>query len=187
MRPWQRSRRTRTLALVGLALALMASVPVLAQVVAADPSDPARNAPLACELVNNPALGAASRSKKNIQHLANRCEIVGTDIEFQSRKDSKGRTRDYAFVGTMGYGFQIFDVTNPANPQEAGGGGVSGWQNDIQVRGNVAVSTFDGVSGEPSTTSTCLKTKFNPATANDQGIDMFTLNFNRTTAKFTVS
>ncbi len=108
-------------------------------------------------------------------HVANVCGIVGTDVEFQSRTDASGDIRDYAFVGTMGAGFRIFDVTDPSQPIRAGGYVDSGWQNDIQVRGNVAVSTFDGVAGEDSTASTCLK--LNHPQANGQGVDIFRLAF----------
>jgi hypothetical protein len=136
--------------------------------------DPARNTPLPCEAVGGvPGNPVVTRSAKNIDHLANSCEIVGTDMEFQSRRDSAGRTHDYAFVGTMGAGFRIYDITNPSRPIFAGGFADAGWQNDVQVWGNIAGSAFDGVAGEPSTTSTCLKTKY-PG-AGDQGVDLFRL------------
>ena len=131
-----------------------------------DALDPARSGPLACELVNSPD-AAPPRAAKNIVHLANRCGIVGTDVEFQSRTDAAGRSHDYAFVGTMGAGPRIFDVTQPANPQGAGGYVDSGWENDVQVRGDLMVATFDGVNGEPSSASTCLKTRY--PTGSDQG------------------
>jgi hypothetical protein len=180
-------RRLKLWLLAACSLALAVSVPVFAAA-SADPSDPARNVPLGCDFVKSP-LGAVPRSSRNLVHLANRCEIVGTDIEFQSRKDAFGRMHDYAFVGTMGAGFQIFDVTNPSNPQDAGGYIDSGWQNDVQVRGNVAVASFDGVTGEDSTASSCLKTT-PPAggyTANSgQGVDIYRLNFDAVTARFGV-
>ena len=56
------------------------------------------------------------------------------------------RTHDYAFVGTMGAGFRIYDVTDADAPARAGGYIDSGWQNDVQVAGDIVVSTFDGVS-----------------------------------------
>ncbi len=145
--------------------------------------DPARNVALPCEYLSTPSV--APRSARNIVHLANICGIVGTDIEFQSRTDAEGETHDYAFVGTMGAGFRIFDVTDPAHPVQAGGYIDSGWQNDIQVRGDVAVSTFDGVVGEDSTASTCLKTKY--PNASGQGLDIFHLHFDPNTATFDVS
>src|SRR5215212_9131510 len=111
-----------------------------------DETDPARNVPLACAEVGAPA-AIPPRASKNIVHLANRCGIVGTDVELQSRTDAAGRVHDYAFVGTMGAGPRIFDVTDPANPTPAGGYTDPGWENDVQVRGDVLVSTFDGVSG----------------------------------------
>ena len=144
--------------------------------------DPARNKPLPCEVLGPGP--SPSRSENNLIHLANRCGIVGTDVEFQSRKDANGNVHDYAFVGTMGFGFRIFDITDPFAPAPVGGYVDTGWQNDIQVRGNVAVSTFDGVSGEDSTASTCLKTETQPPypTSSGQGVDIFRLNFNATAA-----
>jgi hypothetical protein len=187
MRLDRRPRRIEIWLLAALALALAASIPVFAAA-SGDPSDPARNVPLACEFVQGPT-GSVSRSSRKLVHLANRCAIVGTDIEFQSRKDTAGRTHDYAFVGTMGAGFQIYDVTNAANPVEAGGYVDSGWENDIQIRGNVAVATFDGVVGEDSTASSCLNTA-PPApgytTNSGQGVDIYKLNFDPATAKFGV-
>ena len=129
----------------------------------ADPTDPARNTALPCEAVTTQ--GGVARASKDIVHLANVCGFVGTDVELQSRKDAFGKVHDYAFVGTMGAGLRIYDVTNPAHPTFAGGYADSGWENDIQLRGNIAVATFDGVSGEDSSASTCLKTRYPDATA----------------------
>ncbi|MFN2471159.1 MAG: hypothetical protein ABR583_09265 [Gaiellaceae bacterium] len=133
------------------------------------------------------------RAAKNIDWVANRCGPVGTDVEFQTRWHDHGggvsHRHDYAFVGTMGFGFQIFDITIPNNPVSAGGYVDSGWQNDIQLRGNIAASTFDGVSGEDSTASTCLKDPANRApgyAANaGQGVDLFYTNWSLSTAKYT--
>ena len=139
--------------------------------------DPARNTPLPCEdLGGTQGNPAVTRAAKNIEHLANICGFVGTDTEFQSRRDAAGNTHDYAFIGTMGGGLRIYDITNPRRPVFAGGFLDTGWENDIQVWGNIASSAFDGVNGEASTTSLCLKTNF-PG-ANDAGIDLFQLHFN---------
>jgi hypothetical protein len=138
--------------------------------------DPARNTPLPCEELGSfKGQPVVTRSAKNIDHLANVCGFVGTDTEFQSRKDAAGNTHDYAFIGTMGGGLRIYDITNPGRPVFAGGYLDTGWENDIQVWGNIASSAFDGVNGEPSTTSLCLKTKY-PG-ANDAGIDLFQLHY----------
>jgi hypothetical protein len=123
-----------------------------------DATDPERNIALPCEQVSTQ--GGVSRAAKDIVHLANVCGFVGTDVELQSRKDAAGRVHDYAFVGTMGAGLRIFDVTDPSHPTHAGSYVDSGWENDIQVRGNIAVATFDGVNGEDSSASTCLKTRY---------------------------
>ena len=66
------------------------------------------------------------------------CGFVGTDIEFQSRKAADGTVHDYAFVGTMGAGTRIFDVTDPAHPVAAGRYTDPGYQNDVQVSGRHA-------------------------------------------------
>ena len=169
------------LTLVSSVFAVTVATRVVAQ--EHDETDPFRNEPLACEFVSSTQV---PRAAKNIEHVANVCEIVGTDVEFQSRETEDG-VFDYAFVGTMGFGFQIFDITDPENPTEAGGYLDPGWQNDVQVRGDIVVTTFDGVSGEPSTGSTCLK--LNYPTSGDQGVDIFQLTYNGPTASpdFTVN
>ncbi len=101
-------------------------------------------------------------------------------MEFQSRRDARGGTHDYAFLSTMGAGLRIYDITNPRQPYYAGGFLNAGWQNDIQVRGNVVATSFDGLAGEPSTSSTCLKQRY-PG-SNDQGVDLYQLRFNPTAA-----
>lgn len=166
---------------VALVLALLASVPAIqALAVDSDPTDPVRNVALPCEELATP--GLVPRTSSGIAHLANVCGVVGTDVELQSRKDLAGRVRDYAFVGTMGGGFRIYDVTDPAAPRRAGGYVDSGWQNDVQVAGDLVVSTFDGIAGEDSSASTCLKTRY--PQANGQGVDIYRLNYNPLTADF---
>lgn len=108
-----------------------------------DPLDPARGVPLPCEAVSLP--GLIPRSAMNLQHVANVCGIVGTDIEFQSRLDADGRVRDYAFLGTMGFGLRIFDISDPQHPVQVGGYADPGWQNDVQVRGDLAVISVDPI------------------------------------------
>lgn len=137
--------------------------------------DPARNVPIPCEAFSTPGITPEGRSNHRLLHLANVCGVVGTDVEFQSRRDVNGQVHDYAFVGTMGAGFRIFDITDPAHPRHAGGYVDSGWENDVQVRGNIVVSTFDGVVGEGSSASTCLRLKY--ADPNAQGVDIFRLHF----------
>jgi hypothetical protein len=147
-----------------------------------DETDPGRNAPIPCESL---ATSPPPRSANGIRHLANLCGIVGTDVEFQSRTDIRGLRHDYAFLGTMGDGFRIFDVTDAAHPTPAGGYIDAGWENDVQVRGNIGVLTFDGLAGEGSTTSTCLRTKYGEV--NGQGVDILRLDYNELTAKFEVN
>ncbi len=166
--------------LVGLSFSLGGSV------IAADGDelDPVRNLPLPCEgglLPDDSGSPFPARSEKRLVHLANRCGIVGTDVEFQSRRDADGVIRDYAFLGTIGGGLRIFDITKPSRPRPAGRNFTTGYQNDVQVRGNIAVLSYDGVSGLPVTSSSCLA-KYYPE-ADGQGVDVFQLHFNRENAK----
>ena len=107
-----------------------------AQGIDGDGLDPVRNVALPCEAVSTP--GLVPRAAKNIAHVANVCGFVGTDIEFQSRKAADRTVHDYAFVGTMGGGTRIFDVTDPAHPVAAGRYTDPGYQNDVQVSGERA-------------------------------------------------
>jgi len=106
--------------------------------------DPAHNVPVPCEAIGT--LGSVPRSAKNIAHVANVCGIVGTDIEFQSRVDANGDVHDYAFVGTMGAGTRIYDVTDPHLPRFVGGYLDPGWQNDVQLFGDLMIIAFDPVA-----------------------------------------
>ena len=153
-----------------------------AYAVTSDPLDPVRNVALPCESISTP--GLVPRSAKNIAHVANVCGFVGTDIEFQSRKAADG-VHDYAFVGSMGGGTRIFDVTDPAHPVEAGRYTDPGYQNDVQVSGDLLVLGFDslGVSGA---TSNCLRGKGTGTTGSTRaGVDIVRLDFDRETARFT--
>ncbi|MBD0347532.1 MAG: hypothetical protein ICV59_00145 [Thermoleophilia bacterium] len=168
----------------GAAIAVVAATLAVAgaQALAGDPLDPAHNVALPCEALATP--GQPPRSAKNIAHLANVCGFVGTDVEFQSRTDASGKVRDYAFLGTMGAGMRIFDITDPAHPTIAGGYVDPGWQNDVSVRGDTAVIAFDPVN-IPVHASACLKEK-NP-TSTRGGVDVVKLTFDPQTAKFTTS
>jgi len=171
-----------------LALAFVVAAPLflltnLSTAGSPDAVDAARNTALPCEAVSTQ--GGISRAAKGIVHLTNVCGFVGTDVELQSRKDATGKVHDYAFVGTMGAGPRIFDVTDPAHPSFAGGYADSGWENDVQVRGNTMVATFDGVNGEDSNASTCLKTRY--PNASGQGVDVYALDFDARTGTFDVA
>jgi LVIVD repeat-containing protein len=145
-----------------------------------DPLDPAHNVALPCTAVSTP--GLVPRSAKNISHVANLCGFVGTDVEFQSRMADDG-LHDYAFVGTMGSGLQIFDITDPSDPHTAGTYTDPGWQNDVQVRADLAVIGFDPLtSGIDPSTSVCLHGK-----GASGGVDLVALEYNRATARFTTS
>ena len=170
------------LRLILLALVVAAGgVIAAAEALAPDPIDPVRNVALPCEAVSTP--GLVPRSAKNIAHVANVCGFVGTDVEFQSRKAADG-VHDYAFVGTMGGGTRIFDVTDPAHPVAAGRYTDPGYQNDVQVSGNLLVLGFDslGVSGG---TSACLRGKGSGTAGQTRaGVDIVELVFDRETATF---
>ncbi len=147
-----------------------------------DPIDPVRNVALPCEAVSTP--GLVPRAAKNIAHVANVCGFVGTDIEFQSRRAADGVVHDYAFVGTMGGGTRIFDVTDPAHPVAAGRYTDPGYQNDVQVSGNLLVLGFDslGVSGA---TSACLHQKgADTAGQTRGGVDIVRLVFDPQSATY---
>jgi hypothetical protein len=147
--------------------------------------DPAHNVALPCEAISTP--GLIPRSAHNIAHVANVCGFVGTDIEFQSRTDAQGKVRDYAFVGTMGAGTRIFDITDPAHPTIAGGYLDPGWQNDVHVRGDTLVVAFDWlVVG--AHLSECLKEKqLASGSFEEGGFDLVRLNFDPQTATFRTS
>jgi hypothetical protein len=162
----------------GIVLVVAATVVGVAWAQQADPLDPAHNTALPCEAVSTP--GAVPRSARNIVHLANVCGFVGTDVEFQSRTAADG-VHDYAFVGTMGGGLRIFDVTNPTQPSLAGSYTDPGWQNDVQVRGDLAVVGFDPIGVNPST-SVCLQSK-----GASGGVDLVRLSYDAATANYTTS
>ena len=169
--------KPRKAALMVMLLGAAMTAPALARMAEPDPLDPAHGVSLPCESLSTP--GLVPRSAKNIAHVANVCGFVGTDIEFQSRMADDG-LHDYAFVGSMGSGMQIFDITDPARPMEAGGYFDPGWEDDIQVWGDLAVLGFDPLVATPKT-SACLMAK--SATAG--GIDIVRLDFDPSTARFT--
>jgi hypothetical protein len=165
---------------VGLVAVALASAVGVAWAADEDPLDPAHNVALPCELVSGP--GGVPRSAKNISHLANVCGFVGTDVEFQSRLADDG-VHDYAFLGTMGGGLRIFDVTDPSSPRPAGRYTDPGWQGDVQVRGNLAVIGIDPLTGGvPPTASLCLQQK-----QASGGVDLVRLEYDRDTATFETS
>lgn len=177
---------TRRLVGVLAALVLVVSAPAVLLGQEVDPgisADPAHNTPLPCEALATP--GLVPRSARNITHVANVCGFVGTDIEFQSRTDAAGTVHDYAFLGTMGAGLRIFDITNPARPFLVGSYTDPGWQNDVQVRGDTAVISFDPVVVGPHV-SECLRAK-QPDAVLEGGVDVVRLAYDPETASFTTS
>ena len=176
---------SRTRIRIGLALiagAVAVAIGGLPAAAADDPLDPAHNVPLACEFVGAPHL--VPRSAKNMAHLANVCGFVGTDVEFQSRTDARGKVRDFAFVGTMGYGARIYDVTDPSHPFQVGGYADPGWQNDVQVRGDTLVVAFDPLSVSVNA-SACLRQKNPSVSATRGGVDIVRLEYDGFLNRFT--
>ena len=171
--------KARKAALLVMLIGAAMTLPAAARMAEPDPLDPAHGVSLPCESLSTP--GLVPRSARNIAHVANVCGFVGTDIEFQSRMASDG-LHDYAFVGTMGSGLQIFDVTNPAQPMEAGGYSDPGWEDDIQVWGDLAIIGVDPIEVTPKT-SACLA----QYSAVDGGVDVLRLTFDPATARFTTN
>src|ERR671918_1117293 len=164
--------------------ALVAGAALIAGALAlvGDPLDPVHNVALPCEAVSTP--GLAPRAAKNIVHVANVCGFVGTDMEFQSRTAADGTVHDYAFVGTMGAGTRIFDVTDPAHPTAAGRYTDPGYQNDVAVRGDLLVLGFDSLSPSGAT-SLCLRTKGSGTSGQTRaGVDIVRLVFDPQSATF---
>ena len=143
-----------------------------------DPLDPVHNLSLPCSDVSTP--GLVPRSARNIAHVANVCGFVGTDVEFQSRSAADG-VHDYAFLGTMGEGLTIFDITDPTRPRPAGQYTDPGWQNDVQVRGDLVAIGFDPLtSGIDPSASVCLHAK-----GASGGVDLVRLEYDEASADFT--
>ena len=184
--PARTQRRTGRLAIALFALTLLVPAPAVllgqeTEVVFS--ADPAHNTPLPCEAISTP--GLVPRSARNLTHLANVCGFVGTDLEFQSRRAADGSTHDYVFVGTMGAGLRIFDISDPAHPVMAGRYTDPGWQNDVQVRGDTAVVSFDPFVVGPHV-SECLRAK-QPTAIRHGGSDIIRLTFDPATATFTTA
>jgi hypothetical protein len=170
-------------AILAVAVVLGGGMLAIANAGGAGPLDPAYDVALPCEALATP--GLVPRSAMNIVHVANVCGFVGTDIEFQSRVDARGEVRDYAFVGTMGAGTRIFEVTDPTRPTFAGGYLDPGWQNDVSVRGDLLVLAFDWL-GVGATVSTCLKQKGSGLDGVTRGgIDIVRLQYDAETGTFT--
>jgi len=166
---------------VGAVLVLATAAAGVAWAQQEDPLDPAHNLALPCELVSTP--GQPPRAARNIVHVANVCGFVGTDIEFQSRTDATGKVRDYAFVGTMGAGTRIFEITDPAQPRIAGGYADPGWQNDVHVRGDLLVIAFDWLL-VGANVSACLHAKNPVGGADEGGFDVVELSYDPQTGDF---
>jgi hypothetical protein len=172
-----RSEMVGRLVVCALALAVLSAVGV-AWAASEDPLDPAHNIALPCSDLSTP--GLVPRAARNIAHVANVCGFVGTDVEFQSRTADDG-LHDYAFLGTMGEGLKIFDVTDPRQPRSAGQYTDPGWQNDVQVRGDLVAIGFDPLtSGINPSASACLQGK-----GASGGVDLVRLEYDKATAEYT--
>ena len=100
-------------------------------------TDPARNIALPCEAVGS-AAAQVPRAAKNFIHVGNACEFVATDVEFQSRKTADGTSTTTPLQAR--WARVSGSSTSPTRRTVVGVGGYTdpGWENDIQVRGNVA-------------------------------------------------
>jgi hypothetical protein len=177
MKRMRRSETTGRMLVCVLAIGVLSAVGV-AWAASEDPLDPAHNIALPCSELSTP--GLVPRAARNITHVANVCGFVGTDVEFQSRSADDG-VHDYAFLGTMGEGLKIFDVTDPTRPRSAGQYTDPGWQNDVQVRGDLVTVGFDPLtSGINPSTSVCLQGK-----GASGGVDLLRLEYDTATAEFT--
>jgi uncharacterized repeat protein (TIGR01451 family) len=182
--------RTRFAVITTLAVLTGLFVQPSAGQVVDDELDPARPAPLPCEFVQGP--GNVSRAAQNLTHVANVCGFVATDVEFQSRlRDTPNpldgnaqELRDYVFVGTMGFGLRIYDITNIIDTDPttvsinfAGAYFDPGWQGDVQVRGDIASIAFDTLAvGSSGPASLCLGTS--------NGTDVIDLNYDDSVGLF---
>ncbi|HEX9891542.1 MAG TPA: hypothetical protein VGB28_05725 [Actinomycetota bacterium] len=94
------------------------------------------------------AVGVGVISKKNMEWVFNVPQAVGADIEFYENRLEDGSLKRYAVATSMGNGFTIIDITNPALPVLAGASadpGVS-WQGDVQVnpKRKIVSVAYDG-------------------------------------------
>lgn len=95
--------------------------------------------------------GVGVISKQNMEWVWNYPELVGSDIEFYEELQDDGSVKRYAIVGSMGNGFNIFDITDPTLPTPAGSfvdPGIN-WQGDVQVnpRRDIVVLATQGSIG----------------------------------------
>lgn len=79
---------------------------------------------------------------KDFHHWSYFPGAAGTDIEFLERDN-----RTYAFAASIGEGFKIFDITDRAHPSLVATYASPGYQNDIQVEGNIAILSSDEPRG----------------------------------------
>jgi uncharacterized repeat protein (TIGR01451 family) len=176
MSGWKALRGWARLVVVGaILLGLAVPIGALGQVIDEHELDPIRNIPLSCESIGSPGQVTTRSERNNLVHIANRCGLVGTDIEFQSRRDAEGNLHDYAFVGTIGGGLQIYDITHPLQPGyplHVGTFNDTAYQGDVQVRGNRATITVD----TGTSTSLCLTGQ------NNEGVDILRLNYDEDNA-----
>lgn len=96
-----------------------------------------------------PGVGVVSR--QNMDWVWNYEAAAGSDIEFYEVKEEDGSFSRYAIYGSMGNGFNVVDITDPALPVFTGAfvdPGVN-WQGDIQVnpRRDLVVFSTEGSIG----------------------------------------
>lgn len=96
-----------------------------------------------------PGVGVISR--QNMEWVWNNPQLVGSDIEFYEELQDDGSVLRYAITGSMGNGFNIYDINDPTLPVIAGSfvdPGIN-WQGDVQVnpRRKIVVLATQGSIG----------------------------------------
>ncbi|MCP8616303.1 LVIVD repeat-containing protein [Salirhabdus salicampi] len=76
----------------------------------------------------------------NMEHIAHIPEPSATGIETQG---------NYLYVGIIGEGMKIYDISDPASPVEIGWYASPGYQNDVAVSGKVALLATDPPDADP--------------------------------------
>ena len=94
-----------------------------------EPLDPVRNVALPCEAVSHAGPRAAFSEEPRPRRQRVRLRRHGHRVPVAAGPPTA--CHDYAFVGTMGGGTRIFDITDPAHPTTAGRYTDPGYQNDV--------------------------------------------------------
>ena len=152
--------------LAAVVVVLLAAAPASAQLPST--SDPRANlAP-----GTSPAVDDAARAELGLDHLANRPKAPGmfdpnnlgnflfltSDMAFQG---------DHAFVGSFN-GFNIYDISNPANPTSVATVICPGFQGDMSVFGNLLFMSVEDTNAKTDCST-------NPASPQFRGVRIFNI------------